>query len=103
MPCYITGSREGDLELSSRQASQRATEAARAACEALSIVEARGDLAECSAETQEWWAEHKRIDRERAGRESELERIMREHEQAKRDALAKLTDEERRVLGVWHP
>lgn len=61
-------------------------------CDRLSRI----NVTEYSLEMQIWWRDHKRADKER------LEREMREkHEQRDRQAaLAKLSDYERRLLGL---
>jgi hypothetical protein len=53
-------------------------------------------LTESIVGLDEWWTEHKRIDAERAKREAELAR----QQEMKKAALDKLTDEEKRALGI---
>lgn len=84
MPCYTTGSAEGDAHLAAQEAHEAATKASRAACDALNLIEQRGALSFVSADTLTWWREHQKTDRERL----------------RREAMAKLTPAERRALGV---
>jgi uncharacterized protein YdcH (DUF465 family) len=47
-------------------------------------------------ELQKWWENHKEVDRRRA----EGERKLAEREQKRKDAMKKLSDEERELLGL---
>ena len=54
------------------------------------------DVSKQSLEMQVWWRDHQKADKDRLAQE--LARL--ETEAAKQAALAKLTDHERRILGV---
>lgn len=47
-------------------------------------------------EVREWWAQHKIADAKAAAAKAERARVAK----VKRDALSKLSDEERKVLGI---
>lgn len=96
MPCYVTGSAEGDARLSAREAQQRATLAARVACEALSLLEQGSYVEVLSEEAQVWWAQHKLVDEQRRKSES----AEAEKERLREAAISKLSDEERKALGL---
>jgi hypothetical protein len=65
-------------------------------CDACRTLEAAGLLGRVSERTQRWWKAHKQADaaREQADRERVAKRKKREA------VLAKLSKEERRILGV---
>ena len=72
---------------------------ARIACRALTELESNGieDLLLLKDdETREWWAKHKEADRKAQEAQIEKARLAK----VKRDALKKLTDEEKKVLGI---
>ena len=72
---------------------------ARIACRALTELESNGieDLLLLKDdETREWWVAHKEADRKAQEAAAEKRRIAK----LKKEALAKLTDEERQVLGI---
>jgi hypothetical protein len=54
------------------------------------------DVTKYSLEMQMWWRDHQRADKERVDREFQKQQT----EEAKRSALSKLTDYERRLLGL---
>ncbi len=64
-------------------------------CEAMGYLEDR-NLGDGSKELKQWYADHKEMDRRRI----EAERSKVEKKILKRKALAKLTSEERRALGL---
>lgn len=93
MPCYRTGSAEGDASLDASEARSDVTKLTRLLCNACELLEdneipIRGSL-------REWWLNHLRIDNARAAR------VAAEMKRAKLRsvALAKLTPEERAALG----
>ena len=72
---------------------------ARIACAALTELERLEQedfLLLSNDEVREWWAEHKEFDRIRR----EHERLLAEALNKKKSALAKLTDEEKDILGL---
>lgn len=95
MPCYYTGSAEGDVNLAATEARESLTKVTAMLCDTLDEVEREGILHFCSPETQAWWAEHQRIDAIRIEKEEseETQRKLRE------EGLAKLSPEERTALG----
>jgi hypothetical protein len=98
MPCTFTGSIEGDRAMF---ASERATELVDMLCRMMTIFEEK-KLQELYAskyneklvipkDIMEFWTEHKKVDAKRRKKEAE---------ELKKSALAKLTPEERKILGV---
>lgn len=75
---------------------------ARIACKALTQLEELGDkgglefLLLKDREVADWWREHKEADRQ----EQEKQRVLEERRRIRESALAKLSKEERRVLGI---
>lgn len=78
-------------------------------CAVLSALERQGDLYEnvlsfidwresgvTEKEFRSWWKEHKREDAERRKRQREADR----KERLRKSALSKLTDEEKKILGI---
>lgn len=98
MPCYATGSAEGDARLSAQEARAEATRVTALLCRACRIIEQRvcklKDGGPIMAELSAWWAKHQKVDRERD-----------ERRQAKirGDAMAKLTEEEKIELFGGQP
>lgn len=79
---------------------KQADRLARIACKAMNTLEEAGvgDLLILKDdEVREWWAAHKEADR----KAREAEEIKRQRTEAKRAALAKLTKEEQKLLGVF--
>ena len=64
MPCYVTGTSEGDANLHAAEAQKAATSATRVACEALRYIEEKGDIHHLSISAQQWWREHRVVDGE---------------------------------------
>lgn len=95
MPCTYTGSIEGDRALAS---SERLTEVTEMLCRTLTRFEGilntelNSPLAGVlDDDIVKWWEEHKVID---------ARRRKREREELRAKALAKLTAEERQLLGL---
>ena|SRR5687768_5746084 len=95
MPCYDTGSREGDLALAAREAQVKVTKLTRLLCEANKVLDGSYLTNSRSREMRERWEEHKRLDKER----EERERRLQNERDLRRKALSKLSPEERRALG----
>jgi hypothetical protein len=75
---------------------------ARIACAAMEELERQGKedfLILKNEEVGHWWAAHKEADRKEKARLSEIER----KERVKAEALARLTDEEKELLGLKKP
>lgn len=70
--------------------------ATRAACEAMTALENEHITGVVSPESQAWWEAHKEQDRRRLRRERE----EAERKEAKERARAKLTKQERKLLGL---
>jgi hypothetical protein len=72
----------------------------RIACKALQHIEDSGDGLEMlilkDREIAEWWSAHKEADR----KEQERKRKEAETKRLKKEALAKLTTEEKKILGL---
>lgn len=77
----------------------QADKLARIACKALGALEAMGKedfLLLKDDEVRTWWQQHQEDDR----RAQEAERIKQERKEAKARAMAKLTDEDKILLGL---
>lgn len=77
----------------------QADKMARIACKAMTALEENGIedfLVLKDEEVREWWAQHKEADRREQARIAEKER----RERVKAEALAKLSSEERELLGL---
>ena len=101
MPCmsydtnWARGSSDRDIKLLKAEADKLA----RIACKALAALEEMGKedfLLLQDDEVRVWWAKHKEADR----RAREEARIKQERKEAKERVLAKLTDEEKILLGL---
>lgn len=100
MPCFTTGSAEGDARLDAEESSREATRATRAACDMLRRArrmkvwkEFVGGL---SRKTLDWITEHDNTDKERRAQEAE----EREQRRLEKKALSKLSKREREILGL---
>lgn len=87
MPCYVTGSAQGDAELARDEAYDDANKATRAACEMAKILKPMAQFNRLSKSTQDWIKEHEKIDRQRKKEEAEY---RAEHKKRK-NALRKLS------------
>ena len=101
MPCmsYSTNWAKSSNDRDIRVLKKEADKLARIACKALQALEAMGKedfLLLKDDEVRLWWAEHKEADR--AAREAEEEKQRRR--EAKERVLARLTDEEKILLGL---
>lgn len=94
MPCYATGSAEGDAQLAAAEVREELARVTRVACELAEF--ARDFKRAFSKETTEWMADHARLDRARKLREQARE----EERRIKNSALKKLSTKERKLLGV---
>jgi hypothetical protein len=92
MPCYDERSSPAYV---AREFKERLDKATRVACTLLTKMHPR-DIRELPKEIQEWWGDHQELDRQREMREQEA----RERKRKKKAALAKLSPEERKVLGI---
>lgn len=96
MPCM---SYDDDPGYNERQWKAKTDKLARIACKALTELEKQGRadfLLIDDTEVRDWWTAHKVADaKAKAAKEERARR-----EQVKQDALAKLTAEERKVLGI---
>lgn len=75
---------------------------ARIACAAMEELERQGKedfLILKNEEVAQWWVKHKEADRKEKARLAEIER----RERIKQEALARLTDEEKELLGLKKP
>jgi uncharacterized protein YcaQ len=99
MPCRDYESDNWDYSSENRQLKEQADKLARIACKAMSALEENGIedfLILKDNEVAEWWAQHKEADRKEKARIVEKER----RERVKAEALAKLSSEERELLGL---
>lgn len=105
MPCRDYESDDWSNHNASREVAklkQQADRLARMACAAMDELEANG-IAEVlllkNDELRTWWAAHKEADRKEKARIAEKER----KERVKAEALARLSDEEKELLGLAKP
>lgn len=101
MPCmsYDTNWANSSSDSDIRRLKKETDKLARIACKALAALEAMGKedfLLLKDNEVREWWAEHKEADR----RAREAEERKQALKAAKARALAKLSDEEKVLLGL---
>ena len=101
MPCqsyessWASSSNDADV----RRLKKEADKLARIACAALTELEKVGKaefLVLKNDELREWWEAHKEADRREQARIAEIER----RERVKEEALARLTEEEKELLGL---
>lgn len=94
MPCYYTGSAEGDRALAAQEnadkLAEKLTEMTELACEAMEIIDKAGIAYTSSYKLRDWWKKHKKLDAARKHKEADAREI----------ALAKLTKEDRHALGL---
>lgn len=90
MPCSDHGYEDSGLEVLRR----RNTELAQLLCIACETMDTENTR--LPARVQVWWDKHKELDRQQRAAEAENERKHK----LKMGALAKLTDEERKLLGI---
>ena len=104
MPCqsYDTNWAETSNDRDVKRLKKEADKLARIACRALEELERNGIedmLLLKDDETREWWAKHKEADAREKARVAEIER----KERVRTEALAKLSHEERELLGLALP
>lgn len=99
MPCYATGSAEGDARMDAREAQIAAVAATRAACELVAMLRSRGMrkmLNQLTPATKAWIVEHDAKD----AREKQRVAAEKERAKARAAALKKLNAVERKALGL---
>lgn len=101
MPCqsYDSSWDSGSDQRKIRELKKQADMLARIACKALTELEknqVEDMLLLGDDEVREWWAQHKEADRKEQARQAEKER----RERVREEALAKLSSEERELLGI---
>jgi hypothetical protein len=99
MPCYATGSAEGDARLSAQEAQKEATAATRVACELVKTMRGHGLkklLNQLSPATKAWIVEHDAKDAALKRQDAEI-KLRAKHRAA---ALKKLTSEEKKALDL---
>lgn len=94
MPCYMTGSAEGDANLAASEARREATRLTRLLCVACALLEQSHK--KLPAQLKEWWDNHKKVDEARKNRERQQEGLRAARERAR----GKLTPLERKALGL---
>jgi hypothetical protein len=104
MPCqsYDTNWADDSNDRDVRRLKKETDKLARIACRALEELERNGIedmLLLKDDETREWWAKHKEADRKARAIIEERERL----ERVKQEALSKLSQEEKEVLGIATP
>ena len=102
MPCRDYESDSPSYYEDYRKMKKQADRLARMACSAMEELERNG-IAEVlllkNDEVREWWAAHKEADRKERARVAELQR----REAVKQEALNKLSNEEKELLGLTKP
>lgn len=102
MPCRDYESDTWDYSSENRQLKKQADRLARIACKAMTALAEMGKedfLLLQDDEVREWWQAHQEADRKEKARIAEKER----RERIKADALARLSDEEKELLGLAKP
>ena len=104
MPCmsYDTNWAHSSSDSDIRRLKKEADKLARIACAAMTELEKMGKedfLILKNEEVGQWWAAHKEADRKEQERVAEKER----RERVKKEALDRLTDEEKELLGLKRP
>lgn len=104
MPCqsYTSNWASDSTDRDVQRLKAEADKLARIACEALTELEKAGKadfLILKNDELREWWEAHKEADRKEKARVAEKER----QERVKQEALDRLTDEEKELLGLKKP
>lgn len=104
MPCmsYDTNWASSSSDSDIKRLKKEADKLARIACEALTELEKAGKadfLILKNDELREWWESHKEADRKEKARVAEKER----RERVRQEALDRLTDEEKELLGLKRP
>ena len=62
MPCFYTGSAEGDAQLAAQEAREELTEVTRVACELAKLATPK-KFVKLSEKTQDWVLEHRKTDK----------------------------------------
>lgn len=101
MPCrdYVS---DGDTGWNRERYKEQCDKLARIACAAMTELEKVGKadfLVLKDDELRNWWEAHKEADRKERARIAEIER----QERVKQEALDRLTDEEKELLGLVRP
>ena len=98
MPCYATGSAEGDARLAAQEANDELTKVTRLLCKLCGRLERSGFTKPITTDKKlhAWWEKHKKIDRIRKGEE---ERYQKDRVRRK-ELLSNLSDDDKRILGV---
>lgn len=102
MPCrdyYTDNYVNSRSDANEKRLKAQADKLARIACKALTALEAMGKedfLLLKDDEVREWWQQHQEADR----RAREAEELKQRKKEAKARALAKLTDEDKILLGL---
>ena len=102
MPCRDYSSDDWGVARSAPQVKEQMDMLARIACKAMQTLEDNGIedfLLLKDEEVRDWWAAHKEADRKEQARLAEIER----RERIKTEALARLSHEEKELLGLIKP
>lgn len=111
MPCrYYTEAEERDI--AQRQAAETRQEldkVTRIACELMTYIEDKGyDTLDLSNESAKWWRDHQIMDAKRKAAEAKkeaekaaLHAALKAKEEARNRALSKLSEEEKKLLGIY--
>lgn len=96
MPCFVTGSAEGDARLAQQEAQKEATKVTRLLCQLCRQVEGEFGINHLPHDVKKWWVRHKEIDEKRIKERAEAVKRV----ELRKKALKKLSPEERRALGI---
>jgi hypothetical protein len=102
MPCQDYESNSWEYQAEAAKMKTQADKLARIACKAMTALEENGIedfLLLKDDEVRVWWLAHKEADRKEQARIAEIER----RERVKSEALARLSDEEKELLGLSIP
>jgi hypothetical protein len=92
----MTGSYEGDLKLQKDELAEQATTVTRLLCQLCESID-KNQVEIMPPAVKVWWNKHKEIDKKRKLEEQ----IQKTLDHKKKEALNKLTPEERHLLGIY--
>jgi hypothetical protein len=98
MPCYYTGSAEGDARLAAEEAQTALTNVTQMLCALMTLIETHHDylMPDVPSNVRIWWDRHKEIDKKREAQRKREEKVYA----ARKAARAKLSRAERKLLGI---
>lgn len=101
MPCYATGSAEGDANLALSEAQEEATRVTEMLCSVMRNLDILGQSTIAPGNVQDWWKRHKKLDRQRAERdEREKQKAQAIRLKRLKTEIANLSQDEKEALGL---